>query len=270
MNFGMSLELTTEQFDRISETMMTVAGIRLPPGKETLVRSRLSKRLRALGLTGFEAYLEHIDGDGSGAELAEMVDALTTNKTSFFRESAHFDFLAERVLPELNGRSELKVWSAGCASGEEPYTLAMVLAEHLPEPLDRNARILATDISGHSLAVARAGIYGSGLVESVPQPLRRKYLERRSDGRYGVKASLKEMTRFARLNLMGDWPMRGPFDAVFCRNVMIYFDRETREELVARFHGLIREGGYLFVGHSESLTGLTHEFQYVQPAVYRR
>lgn len=268
MNGTLSLELSPQQFGQISETVRTVAGIRLPPGKETLVRSRLAKRLRALGLDGFEAYLAHVDGDESGAELKEMVDALTTNKTSFFRESAHFDYLAEEVLPELPGRGELRLWSAGCSSGEEPCTLAMVLAEHLSSGL--SARILATDISGHSLAAARAGVYSAAVAETIPDRLRRRYMERLSDERYRVVERLRGMTRFARLNLMGTWPMRGPFDVVFCRNVMIYFERETREQLVARFHGLLRDGGYLFVGHSESLTGLTHDFEYVQPAVYRR
>jgi chemotaxis protein methyltransferase CheR len=270
MSLDMSLDLSPEQFGKISETVRSVAGIRLPPGKETLVRSRLSKRLRALGLNGFEAYLDHIHGDESGGELAEMVDALTTNKTSFFRESVHFDFLIDTVVPTLEEQAAPKVWSAGCATGEEPYTLAMVLAENLPAPLDRKARILATDISAHSLAVARAASYTAAVVAGIPDALREKYLRTTPGGRYVVTDRLKAMTRFAQLNLMGTWPMRGPFDVIFCRNVMIYFDRETRERLVARFHSLLREGGYLFVGHSESLTGLAHDFTYVQPAVYRR
>jgi len=268
MNVALSLDLSPEQFGQISETVQTVAGIRLPPGKETLVRSRLAKRLRALGLDGFQAYLDHVHGDESGAELAEMVDALTTNKTSFFRESAHFDYLADHVLPAMAGRTDLKLWSAGCSSGEEPYTLAMVLAEHLPS--EARARILATDISGHSLAAARTGVYTAAVAATVPDGLRRVHMQRLPDDRYRVGERLRSMTRFARLNLMGEWPMRGPFDVIFCRNVMIYFDRETRERLVARFHGLLRDGGYLFVGHSESLTGLAHDFDYVQPAVYRR
>ncbi len=269
MNLGMAVDLSPEQFGRISETVRSVAGIRLSPGKETLVRSRLSKRLRALGLSGFEAYLEHVQGDESGGELAEMVDALTTNKTSFFRESAHFDFLVETVVPELAER-EPKLWSAGCATGEEPYTMAMVLSEHMPPSPDHKARILATDISRHSLASGGAGVYTASVVATIPDPLRRKYLRDHGDGLYRVTDRLKAMTRFAQLNLMGEWPMRGPFDVIFCRNVMIYFDRETRERLVARFYTLLRDGGYLFVGHSESLTGLAHEFRYIQPAVYRR
>ena len=263
-----SLELASDQFGRISATMRDTAGIRLPPGKETLVKSRLSKRLRALRLGSFEEYLRYLDEDESGSELAEMVDALTTNKTSFFRESAHYDHFVETVLGAPTPPRALRIWSAGCSTGEEPYTLGMLLREHGRK--DGRHRILGTDISGHALAAARRGEYAETLLRDVPDPLRRKHFEPASDGRSRVVDETRSLVSFARLNLMGDWPMRGPFDVIFCRNVMIYFDREVRERLVARFHGLLRDDGLLYVGHSESLTGLNHPFRYVRPAVYQR
>ena len=265
-----SLELSPGEFGRISATMQEVAGIRLPPGKETLVKSRLSKRLRALGLGDFEAYLRHVDADGSGGELKEMVDALTTNKTSFFRESAHYDHLVEAAFPALEGAGRIRLWSAGCSTGEEPYTLAMLMREHLPASALRDARILATDISGRALTAAVRGEYSPAVVGDVPGPLLRRHFRRTAEGRYRAEDSLRSLVAFARLNLMGPWPMKGTFDVIFCRNVMIYFDREVRERLVGRFHGMLREGGILYVGHSESLTGLRHPFTYVRPAVYRR
>jgi chemotaxis protein methyltransferase CheR len=262
-----SLELSSDAFQRISTTMEEVAGIRIPAGKEMLVRSRLAKRLRALGLPDFRSYLELMDADPTGAELTRMVDALTTNKTAFFRESAHFEHLATEVLPALDGAG-LRIWSAGCSTGEEPYTLAMLLAEEGVGP--RSARILATDISDRALAHARNAEYPASTLEGVPAALRKRYFEQTSEGQFRVEQGIRSQVAFARLNLMADWPMRGPFDVIFCRNVMIYFDREIRERLVRRFHDLLRAGGYLYVGHSESLTGLDHPFRYVRPAVYRR
>ncbi len=265
-----SLDLSPALFERISDTMRDVAGIRLPAGKETLVKSRLSKRLRLLGLDGFPAYLERVEQDETGEELRAMIDALTTNKTSFFRESAHYDHLLASALPELAGRGRVRIWSAGCSTGEEPYTLAMLLREHLGEPVLRDARILATDISGRALQLAMRGEYSAGVMGDVPGPLLDRYFERTAAGLYAARDALRSLVTFARLNLVAAWPMKGPFDVIFCRNVMIYFDREVRERLVARFHGMLRDGGLLYVGHSESLTGLSHPFAYVRPAVYRR
>ncbi len=264
MNGYPPLELPAKAFQQISATMQEVAGIRIPPGKEMLVRSRLTKRLRALGLPDFPSYLRFVDEDATGGELACMVDALTTNKTSFFREAAHFDHLVEEVVPAL-GR-EPRLWSAGCATGEEPYTLAMLLAEARLEA----ARILATDISTRSLTHARTGEYADSLIEGVPVAFRVRYFEAAGPGRIRMARGIRTRVAFAHLNLMADWPMRGPFDVIFCRNVMIYFDRAVRERLVQRFHGMLKDGGYLYVGHSESLTGLSHAFRYVRPAVYIR
>jgi chemotaxis protein methyltransferase CheR len=262
-------ELSEAQFGEISRTVYDVAGIRLRPGKEGLVRSRLARRLRALGAGSYGEYLARVRADATGRELAEMVDALTTNKTSFFREPAHFDYLRERVLPALPAREPLRMWSAGCSTGEEPYSLAMVLRESLPDLARRDVRLLATDISSRVLAPARAGRYADAAVADVPPELLRRHFLR-AGGAWEVAPAVRSLVTFARLNLMAVWPMRGPFEAIFCRNVMIYFDKPTQQELVARFHALLAPGGHLFVGHAESLSGIAHGFSYVQPAVYRR
>ena len=270
----MSLELTPAAFDWFRQSVYTLAGIRLQPGKEGLVKSRLSKRLRALGISSFEQYIEHLEDKRGRLELKLMVDHLTTNKTSFFRESQHFDHMRTSLLPQLlAAKVPLKFWSAGCSSGEEPYTLAMVLHDALPDSCRDSGCILATDISARMLERARAGVYTSSVVQDVPKDLLRRHFQAvQADGKpaYRVGDSLRRMVRFAHLNLMDDWPMRGPFGAIFCRNVMIYFDRPTQERLVERFRQLLVPGGFLLIGHSESMTGLSHGYRYVRPAVYAR
>ena len=199
-----------------------------------------------------------------------MVDALTTNKTSFLRERAHFDYLRDSLLPTLN--HPVRIWSAGCSSGEEPYTLAMLLLDHNMTGTARDAQVLATDISQRMLATAQAGVYPAEIMSDVPVEWRRRYWARLDLNQPGGSVSatplLRSVVKFASLNLMDHWPMRGPFDAIFCRNVMIYFDKQTQQRLVERFSDLLRPGGHLFVGHSESLTGTSHQLRYVQPAVY--
>ena len=261
---------TVAQFERIRRLVHDACGIHLHAGKETLVQARLARRLRALGMSGFDAYLDHVQAPGSG-ELAAMLDVLTTNKTSFFREAAHFDYLAQ-VLPAIQdaSRRPLRLWSAGCSTGEEPYTMAMVLRETLGAQRVRDARILATDLSSEVLVRARAATYAEAVMADVPAPLRERYFERVDGVGSRVTADLGGMVRLARLNLQGAWPMRGPFDVIFCRNVMIYFDKATQERLVGRFAAMLRPGGLLFVGHSESLSGIRHELRYVAPAVYER
>lgn len=265
-------ELSQSQFQKISQTVYRLCGINLQSGKEGLVKTRLTKRLRALGLAGFKEYLEYVEGDASQKELATMIDLLTTNKTSFFRESQHFDFLCQRVLPGLQTASRpVRFWSAGCSSGEEPYSLSILLHEHLPNIERRDVRILATDISARMLTKAREAIYDEDVVSDLPPPLLRKYFvcaRTQPTRAYQVSDKARTLVRFARLNLMDAWPMKGPFDAIFCRNVMIYFDKPTQQRLVQRYYELLTPGGHLFVGHSESLTALSHNFRYVQPAVY--
>lgn len=260
-------DLRPEQFRVIRDRLYDVSGINMQDGKAGLVRTRLSKRVSALGLGSFRDYVRHVEQDAT--EFALMVDLLTTNKTSFFREARHFEFLREAVLPSLTADRPVRIWSAGCSTGEEPYTLVMLLREAWTDFARRDVRVLATDLSTRVLTRAAEGRYTESVLREVPPPLRSRYFERDGDD-FRVRSSLRAPICFARLNLMEAWPMKGPFDAIFCRNVMIYFDRPTQERLINRFWKLLRPGGHLFVGHSESLTPLKHSFRYVEPAVYAR
>ena len=250
----------------------SITGISLRPGKEELVKSRLSKRLRALKIDSFDAYLDYVEADCTGDELCRMIDELTTNKTSFFRESEHFDYVSNIILPKIAGR-EVRFWSAGCSSGEEPYTMAVVLREHIKDFRNRDVRILATDISPSMLKRAQSARYGEEVVSSVPPVLLTKYfacVKGERPREYAVTDEIKSMVKFARLNLMGPWCMKGQFDVIFCRNVMIYFDEATRLNLVCRFCQKLGPGGYLFLGLSESLLGGCEGYKYIQPGVYRK
>jgi chemotaxis protein methyltransferase CheR len=262
-----AIEITDNQFAAISALVHGQCGINLHDGKKELVRARLAKRLRTLGLTCFDAYLEHLRSDRSD-ELVAMLDALSTNLTSFFRESDHFVYLSEKVLPRLPEK-RLRLWSAGCSSGEEPYSIAIQLAETLPDLKQWDARMLATDLSTAMLAKAQTGLYTAERLDGLPEILVKRHFTRQGAD-YCVRSELRGLVHFARLNLMDPWPMRGPFDVIFCRNVMIYFDKPTQSRLVQRFWELLRPGGTLFIGHSESLTGVRHGFAYVQPTVYEK
>jgi chemotaxis protein methyltransferase CheR len=266
-----TLELSSTQFHAVSQLVQRICGINLHTGKYELVRARLTAQLRELQLADVDSYLNLVASDDSGRELARLIDLLTTNKTSFFREPRHFDLLRDRVLPELYVRNQpFRAWSAGCSSGEEPYSLAMVLNEQLGSAAA--IRILATDISARMLARARAGVYPAPSVADVPPLLRRTAFRAVTGAPYSYSVSdpLRAMIRFAQLNLMGPWPMRGRFELICCRNVMIYFENATQQALVDRFWEMLVPGGYFFVGHSESFAALDHGFEYVQPAVYRR
>ncbi len=266
------IQLKKIQFEKISQLVHQMTGINLPPGKHELVRARLTKRLRALGLKSFDTYMEHLEHAPPEGELVIMIEAMTTNKTNFFREPQHFGYLCRRILPVLTTR-KIRVWSAGCSSGEEPYTTAILLHETIADHSLWDIRILATDLSSRMIAHARKGIYDINHLRDVPPLLISKYftcVETKPVRRYQVIEMLRHRVHFARLNLMDEWPMRGPFDVIFCRNVMIYFDKATQEQLVNRFWKFLKPGGYLFVGHSESLTGSPHKFRYVQPAIYMK
>ena len=271
-------DLTDKEFEKISSKIMDLCGINLHTGKRELVKARLSKRLRKLGLGSYEAYMRYVEQDPSGAELANMIDALSTNVTQFFRESQHMDHLRDDLLPKLtadqrgSGQPKLRIWSAGCSSGEEPYTIAMVLREALRD-IDRwDIKLLATDISNNVLAKAREGIYEESKLRDVPAALRGKYFGLVDSGppkRFQTSTALRSMVHFARLNLLEPWPMKGPFDFIFCRNVMIYFDQATRQQLITRFAELLAPGGALFIGHSESLSGIRHKLRQMYPTVYQ-
>lgn len=264
-------ELSAAQFREVRDLVYRICGIDLQDGKEGLVRTRLLRRQRELKMASLDEYLDFLRREGESGELAAMVDAMTTNKTSFFRESAHFDYLRKEVLPTAG--DTLRFWSAGCSTGEEPYTLAMVLHDELPDLARRDVRILATDISARVLDRAKQGVYTEEVLRDVPPALRHRFTTasgQRGAKQFRVNDSLRSLIRFARLNLMDAWPMQGRFDVILCRNVMIYFDRPTQQKLVRRFSALIRPGGHLFVGHSESLQAISHDLKYVRPATYRK
>ena len=270
--------LTDAQFEEIASFVHRVCGIDLRSDKRALVRARLTKRMRELGLPGFTEYLGYLKRDRGGGELTAMLDAVSTNVTGFFRGQDHFDYLQEEVLPRLirgrggAGRS-IRMWSAGCSSGEEPYSLAITLCEAIPQHRLWDIKILATDLSSQVLARAKMGVYPEERLSGVSPRARSRYfrpVDGSTEGQYRTAVDLRDMITFARLNLMGSWPMQGPFDAIFCRNVMIYFDQAVRTKLVQRFWELLAPGGPLFIGHSETLTGINHQFQHVQPAVYQK
>jgi chemotaxis protein methyltransferase CheR len=256
--------------------------INLGPDKRELVAARLGKRLRAMQLASITDYCSFLRTPNAQDEVANLIDAISTNHTSFFRESHHFEFLRDKILPELAGRRQaerwpiLRVWSAACSSGEEPYSLAITLAEVLPAlAADWAWRIEATDISNRVLDRARAAIYSEeSVVGHVPPLLVTKYFQSGfgpQAGNYRVKPLLQERMGFSHLNLIdGPFCFSEPFQFILCRNVMIYFDRPTQEQLVARLAGQLVPGGYLLVGHSESLTGIRHPLTLVAPAIYRR
>ena len=245
----------------------------LPP----LVQARLTKRLREVRMDSYSQYIEFIGTEAGGAELLSMLDALSTNLTFFFREMAHFDLLGQTIIPEMMSRHaedrKLRIWSAGCSSGEEPYSIACVMNEVLKDRLTWDAKILATDLSRRMLEIARRGVYDrERFRETPPGTIAENFTSLRGGEPriYQANESLRRMVTFARLNLMESWPMRGPLDAIFCRNVMIYFDKSTQGRLVERFWDILAPGGVLFIGHSESLSGVRHRFKYLQPTVYRK
>lgn len=265
------------EFDFIRSLVYERSRINLGADKRQLVAARLGKRLRATQTSTIGDYCRLLQEPGAHEELGHLIDAISTNHTFFFREIAHFDFLREKALPELRARAanerwtRFNVWSSACSSGEEPYSIAMTLAEHCPQwPW----QIEATDISRRVLARAAAGIYNDETVSRLPPATIRTHFQRGigpQQGNHRVKAALRDRVRFHHLNLLeGEPPFTEAFQVIFCRNVMIYFDRQTQEELVARLCRRLVPGGYLFVGHSESLTHLEHELQLIQPAVYQK
>ncbi|MCE9544008.1 MAG: protein-glutamate O-methyltransferase CheR [Planctomycetia bacterium] len=270
-------ELTPKQFSAISDMVRSWSGINLHVGKMALVKARLNRRLRTLGMRSFGEYVEHVAEDAAGAEKSIMLEALTTHLTHFFREPKHFDFLRETVIPQMLLRHKhdrrIRIWSAGCSSGEEPYSIAMVLQEAAAELAGWDLGILATDLSQKVIDSALDGTYEPHqLRETSARRIHDHFTlsQRHSPCSYRVKAGVRQLVHFCRLNLVDRWPMKGPFDAIFCRNVMIYFDKPTQQRLIERFSEILCPGGVLFLGHAESLAGVRHRFEYLAPAVYQR
>ncbi len=271
------LELGEEEFARISTLVHSRFGIDLSM-KRTLVRGRLNGTLRKLGYRSFSEYMRAVDSDTSGTKLLDMVDRLSTNHTYFFREADHLDYLTSVALPSLwgddtaRGLAEARIWCAGCATGEEPYSLLIAIAERYGlENLPGHPIVLATDISASALATARQAAYPPTRVPEAGRLLAGGYATRGPDSQLLISESLTRRVLFRRLNLIrNEFPFRSVFDVIFCRNVMIYFDQPTRVALVGAFRRHLRSGGYLFLGHSESMGRHVAGYQYMRPAVYRR
>lgn len=262
------------EFATIARCLQEAAGITLGESKRELVQGRLARRLRALGCPDFPTYLDIVMGPDGDAERQAMINALTTNLTGFFREPHHFEHLAREVLPEIartRTSRRLRIWSAGCSSGEEPYSIAMTVHAHLPGLAGWDARILATDIDTNMVETARAGLYDANRTQRIPPQYRARYTE---PGRRGAAVSmagcLRDLLAFKPLNLFDPWPMKGPFDVVFCRNVVIYFDKPTQRRLFDRMADIVAPGGWLFIGHSESLFHVCDRFRHLGRTIYRK
>ncbi len=258
-------------FNRFRRIVYDNCGISLGAQKEALVCARVGKRMRALGVRDHRSYLRYVMQDGSGEEMVHLLDAISTNVTSFFREEHHFSFLGDRVSAwAAQGQTRFRFWSAACSTGEEPYSMAMTLLD-APEASElSDIRILATDISTRALEKSEAGVYEWEKLTGLPRPIRGRYLEEQ-DGEpfFRVTEPVRRLIVFRRLNLAATpYPMRGPLDIIFCRNVMIYFDNEVRRRVLTEMYRLLKPGGYLIVGHAESLTGMMSRFRAVQPSIY--
>jgi len=269
-------QLGDAEFDFIRHVVSENAGIVLGPNKRQLVQGRLARRLRELGLPSYEAYCNYLREAGP-EELVGLINAITTNVTAFFRENHHFEALASYMLPEAMKRNastrRLRIWSAGCSTGEEPYCLAMIAAETLPPSPRWDLKILATDIDSDVIEAAAGGIYPIDRMSSVSPERLKRFFQKGSGDHLGcavAKQALKSLITFNALNLLQGWPMKGPFDIIFCRNVMIYFDQPTREKLVNRYSQMLVPGGYLCIGHSESIHAGTAPFKLVGKTIYRR
>ena len=262
--------LQSEEFQRFKHLLYESFGIDLRQGKEELVAARLGKKIRELGFSTYSQYFDYVTNQREGSALPDMVDLLTTNHTAFFREPVHFD-LFRRILTKLKSQRELmNVWCAASSSGEEPYSIAMTALE---ETAPGRVAITATDLSTRVLKTAQAGVYAAERVTGIPPELLRKYFlrgEGKASGFFRVKSSVAGQVAFGRLNLVEPYSHPTLFSMIWCRNVMIYFDKPTQTRVVNRLSEWLEPGGYLFIGHSEALNGVSHSLKYVQPAVYRK
>jgi chemotaxis protein methyltransferase CheR len=272
------MKITDQEFDRMRQLIYDRFGINLTEQKRSLLIGRLQKHIRSLGLSSFKKYYEHLTNAKSEEQLSQLVDRVTTNYTYFNRENDHFKYFYKTVLPEVTNRlqkekrKDLKVWCAGCSSGEEAYMLLMLMQEFFGKQYGSwDAGILATDISNRALTTAKAGIYSAERVNNLPGDLKNKYLHRLGNGNWTVNEQLKREAIIRRFNLMNPtFPFKKQFQVIFCRNVMIYFDQPTRDRLIRKFHRLTEPGGYLFIGHSETLGRNHSHYRYLHPAVYKK
>ncbi len=271
------LTITDQEFWKLRHFIHEHTGIALADHKRALVCARLAKRLRHLNLANYAEYYDLLMGrDPEGHELAEMINAITTNKTDFFRESHHFKFLTDHVFPALRASRQrrIRIWSAGSATGEEAYTIAMTVCESFQTITEWDIKILASDIDTNVLDFAARGVYSLESLQRVPEELRSRYFSKGSGTNQGfarIKLMLQAMIRFRRLNLIdGAWPMKGPFDVIFCRNVLIYFDKSLQRKLLTRFAEMLRPDGYLMLGHAEAIHGFEPIYRAVGHSIYQR
>ncbi len=263
--------MTDQDFTVLAATAYDISGIVLGEHKKELVYSRIARRVRNLNLANFSQYCQYLD-ENKGKETNEFVNAITTNLTSFFRESHHFEYLAKTVIPQWKKEKKgepIRIWSSACSSGPEPYSIAITLNKNLAVK-NFNIRILATDLDGDVLAKARLGEYSTDDIEQLPKDYRSSFLRNKGSDVGMVKDHLKSMIQFNRLNLLGPWPMKNQFDVIFCRNVVIYFNKETQKELFDRLADQLVDGGYLFIGHSETLHGVTQRFESIGRTIYKK
>ncbi|WP_166240959.1 CheR family methyltransferase [Paenibacillus turpanensis] len=269
------INITDQEFKQLVHYIKENYGIHLKAEKRTLVMGRLASVLQQLNMTSFTEYIEYVKADTSGQAALVLADKISTNHTFFMREPEHFIFFRENVLPKLSGYvrdKDLRVWSAGCSTGEEPYTLAMIMDDYFG--LQKSAwdtKVLATDISGKVLESCKAGTYEEDKIQTLPAHWRRAYFRAAGPGKYAVSNELRNEVIFRRFNLMEPvFPFKKKFHVIFCRNVMIYFDPPTKRKLVEKFYEWTEPGGYLFIGHSETLEREHTKYKYIMPAVYRK
>lgn len=265
--------MTDQDFDRIARLAGRYTGIVLGKQKQDMVYGRIARRLRKLNIHSFSSYLDYLEANIE-KELSNFINVITTNLTSFFRENHHFEYLQKRVLPEVkrnNSESKrMRIWSAGCSKGMEPYSIAMTLLKS-GMPSNWDVKILATDLDSEVLDVASKAVYSSSEVDGLEDLVVKNYFQKSSNGKeVKVKDKVTKFVHFKRLNLLENWPMSGPFDFIFCRNVVIYFDKPTQKVLFDRYADLLNVGGYLFVGHSENLSGITDRFENLGNTTYRK
>lgn len=272
------LALSDADYRFVAALLYDRFGIQLGGQKKVLVAGRLTKRVRQLGLGSFREYFDYLRADQGGNELSEFINRLTTNHSFFYREKDHYEFLQKRVFPEIKSRlereprSRIRMWSAGCAAGEEVYTLAMLVRDFFGSLVDgADFGLLATDISLAALKTAQEGVYAEQKFSELPKALRLSYCTKVGPDLLAVAPELRRMVLFKRLNLMADvYPFKNPFDVIFCRNVMIYFDQASRASLIQSFYENLIPGGYFFIGHSETIPRGDCPFEYVSPAIYRK
>ncbi len=270
-------EMTDREFKRFAEFIQGSLGIKMPRSKKTMLESRLNKRLRSLQLSSYKDYREYVfSEEGQESELPHLIDVVTTNKTEFFREASHFEFLANELLPHWTDRLQpgrLTAWSAGCSTGEEPYSMAMILAECLTEQAGWDFEVLGTDISREVLDKAARAVYREDTTQKVPWNLRSKYFLRSKDRKkklLRIAPELRKKVHFRQLNFMDPFSFREKMDLIFCRNVIIYFEREVQEQLFHKLVRCLKQGGFLFIGHSETLSGMDLPLLQSKPTIYRK